>query len=288
MKVSGTLLTSSALADASLLFDRGPTVVLGAPEHSREIHWGHPWQARTAAHWIALTEFATRDANPTYPASHQLGTTLRKELAACLLGGFGMPAETGLAAFIAICSRGLLDDGVMPAVSEIEQVLRVPVAVGAALRRYRFPHQRAVRLAGALAFLETESRPADPLALRDWLMNAPGIGPKTASWIVRNHYACDRVAILDIHVMRAGIAAGVFNPDWVVPRDYKIIEQLFLAWADYGHVRASDLDAVIWSEGATGARVSRRPPRPLTHRSVDDSVPFRPSAPPRPRVGGRS
>lgn len=34
------------------------------------------------------------------------------------------------------------------------------------------------------------------------------IGPKTASWIVRNYRKSDCVAIIDIHIHRAGLLAG--------------------------------------------------------------------------------
>ena len=94
--------------------------------------------------------------------------------------------------------------------------------------------------------------------MRDWLTGAPGIGPKTASWIVRNHFNCDEVAILDIHIMRAGVDAGVFHPSWSVIRDDRLIEAFFIQWADFGNVRVSDLDSVIWSEQATRSRIAYR------------------------------
>ncbi|MDZ3993341.1 hypothetical protein PspTeo4_24872 [Pseudomonas sp. Teo4] len=48
-------------------------------------------------------------------------------------------------------------------------------------------------------------------ALRDWLLELPGIGYKTASWVARNWLDADDVAILDIHILRAG-AWQVFSP----------------------------------------------------------------------------
>ena len=86
---------------------------------------------------------------------------------------------------------------------------------------------------------------------------APGLGPKTASWVVRNHYGSDDVAVLDVHVIRAGVAAGVFDPAWTPGRHYRRMEQLFLAWADQDDVSAADLDAVIWAEQAAAARRRR-------------------------------
>ena len=103
----------------------------------------------------------------------------------------------------------------------------------------------------ALRFLDFGSIPDTPRDIRDWLVDAPGVGPKTASWIVRNRFACDEVAIIDIHIRRAGEAAGVFDRRWRVERDYPKYEALFLAWAEHGGVRASILDACIWSELAS-------------------------------------
>lgn len=235
------------------LVDPGPEVELRFGDVRRFVRWGHAWQVGSAAYWIA----ATRDADATGPLDHRLGSNLREEVAVCLLGGFGMPFELGLAAFESVRST-LMRDHRAPSAEAIEAVLREPLLVGGRLRRYRFPHQRAVRLAGALAWVDgsIDSTPVGARAIRDWLLDAPGIGMKTASWIVRNHFDAPDVAILDIHVVRAGVRSGVFPESLTVTRDYRLLESLFLAWAARGAVRAADLDAVIWAEQAFWARHS--------------------------------
>jgi N-glycosylase/DNA lyase len=243
---------------AAMLLDAGPTLTLTGLDQRREVRWGQPWQTGTAAYWSALTKYAIPDQRQGDAFRHRLGTTLREEVAACILGGFGMPFETGLAAFRAVKEAELLVYRAAPSASRIEAVLRRPLVVGSYTLAYRFPHQRAQRLAAALTFLEASSQPDEPLLCRDWLISAPGIGPKTASWVVRNYFGCDQVAIIDIHILRAGIAARVFDPRWRPPRDYRLIEAFFLAWADAGSVLASDLDAVIWMEQAATARIARR------------------------------
>ncbi|MDI6910412.1 hypothetical protein [Nocardioides sp.] len=75
---------------------------------------------------------------------------------------------------------------------------------------------------------------------------------------MRNHLASDAVAIIDIHIQRAGVIAGVFNPAWEPGRDYDVMEAFFLAWAAAGRVRASDLDAVIWSDMSKLGRSAAR------------------------------
>ena len=50
--------------------------------------------------------------------------------------------------------------------------------------------------------------PQEPLSLREFLLQLHGIGYKTASWIVRNFTGSDDVAIVDIHLRRAGVIAA--------------------------------------------------------------------------------
>ncbi len=230
------------------LRDQGPEVTLapaGFPE--RAVRWGHGWQVGTAAYWVALTQAAIQDGRlPASAARHRIGADLAEEVAACLLGGHGLPHQVGRAAFEAVRAAGLLHRPAAPQV--IEQVLRQPLRVGTGNVRYRFPAQRAAYLAAALTRLQEQTPPESARTLRGWLLELPGIGPKTASWIVRNHLGSGEVAIIDIHVLRAGVDASVFDRSWTPARHYDLLEALFLAWARHGGVSAADLDAVIWAE----------------------------------------
>ena len=242
---------------SSDLLDTGPQVNIEVLGNQRTLYWGREWQIGTAAYWIASTRYAQVDGQFRNSNRHQLGETLREEAAACILGGFGMPYELGLAAYSAIRDRGLLRAGVEVCAEDIELILRNPLVVNGCERKYRFPNQRADRLAQCLHFLDFNVQPHEPTLVREWLLKVPGIGPKTASWIVRNHFDCDDVAILDIHIMRVGIAAGIFDPSWSAAKNYPLIESFFLEWARIGGVRASDLDSVIWSEEALRTRSKR-------------------------------
>ena len=82
--------------------------------------------------------------------------------------------------------------------------------------------------------------------LRHWLLTLPGVGPKTASWITRNWLNSDEVAIIDIHIHRAGLIAGFFSIDNVVHRDYAVMEVQFLEFSSRLGVRAAVLDALMW------------------------------------------
>lgn len=235
---------------AQALRSPGPVVLLspdGFP--SRRIRWGHCWQIGTPAYWVGLTATAIQDRRlRDSQRRHRLGVDLVEEVAACLLGGYGLPHQVGLAAFEAVRADGLLRRPVD--VVDIEQVLRRPLKIGDRTVRYRFPAQRARYLAGALARLQTQRPPESARALREWLLDVPGIGPKTAGWIIRNHLTSDDFAVIDIHVLEAGIDASVFDASWTPARNYDLLEAMFLAWARQGAVSAADLDAVIWGERA--------------------------------------
>ncbi|MEH3140257.1 MAG: hypothetical protein PGN37_08745 [Mycobacterium kyogaense] len=236
---------------ATRLRDPGQQVRLLPHGHTpREVTWGHCWQVGTPAYWIALTrETCTHTSISDSPVRHRLGGTLAEEIAACVLGGHGIPHHVGLAAFKAVRDSGALSPSSRKPVS-IADVLGKPIRLEDREIRYRFAAQRSAYLQMTLDRMHNDPPPSDALGLRRWLLACRGIGPKTASWIVRNHLGSNDVAIIDIHVLRAGIAAGVFDRAWNPARHYDLMEALFLAWARHGRVSAADLDAVIWSERA--------------------------------------
>jgi thermostable 8-oxoguanine DNA glycosylase len=243
---------------AAQLLDPGPMVALEPPAYpKRWVRWGHPWQVGTPAFWVGLTGSTKLDEDGLGADDrHRLGRTLIEEVAVCLLGGHGMPHQMGLAAFETVRDARLLDRA--STACEIESALRLPMNVGDRAVKYRFPAQKAAFLAAALEQLHASDPPMGAPELRDWLLQLPGIGPKTSGWIVRNFLGSDEVAIIDIHVFRAGADAGVFDPGWTPARDYGQLEALFLCWAELGGVRAADLDAVIWSERARMPRAYAR------------------------------
>jgi N-glycosylase/DNA lyase len=221
---------------------RGRPVTLEITGERITFDWGYEDEIGSAAFWIGQ---ASRFRSGSRIA---LGETLAEEVVACLLGGHGVPAAVGLAAYDSL--RAQVDLRSTPSPATVTWALQRPLHVSgrAHLVRYRFPRQRGERISRALARLSSERPPSAPLELREWLLRFDGIGPKTASWIVRNHTGSDAVAIIDIHIQRAGVAAGFFDARWQVTRNYDRFEQAFLAVAQRGGVRASVLDACIWYE----------------------------------------
>jgi thermostable 8-oxoguanine DNA glycosylase len=229
-------------------------VELRLPGVMRRFDWSGPGRLGSAAFWV---EQARR-----FPAPHtyQVGATLAEEVALCLLGGYGITERMAFAAFCRLRERNLVDAGHTPSAAQVEQALSEPLLVNGRLARYRFPQQRAQRVAQSLTALAAQDPPNSLAAreLRDWLRRLPGVGPKTASWIVRNRKRADDVAVIDVHIRRAGVFAGVFDRQWRLPGDYSVFEEAFCAWASLGNVPTADLDACIWSQLAKLGNGARR------------------------------
>jgi N-glycosylase/DNA lyase len=216
--------------------------------------WGSPETLFTPAFW--LVQYWMREGSLA-PRVHSLGQTLEEEVVACLLGGHGIPAEVALAAFDRLRTRGLISQ--QPPHNEvISQNLREPLTVSGRPVTYRFWSQKARYIATALRTLKEQPAPRDSARdLREYLLRIPGIGFKIASWIVRNWLSSDDVAILDIHIIRAGHLMSLYSAEDQVSRDYLDMERRFLNLARAMNTHASDLDALIWLE-------MRRTPRLVT------------------------
>jgi N-glycosylase/DNA lyase len=192
------------------------------------------------------------------PIRYRLGRTLTEEIAACLLGGHGIPASIGLTAFEHLKERGAFG-GDTPDESALGSWLSEPIKRGDRAVHYRFARQKSKYLAAALSRLARETPPTNSgRDLRDWLLAIPGIGPKTASWIARNWLDADDVAIIDIHILRAGRLGGFLNKGLTVERHYLAIEKQFIAFSNALGIRPSELDAVIWHEMMSSPMTVRR------------------------------
>jgi len=208
------------------------------------VTWGRVDELFTPAFWKYQAWLMGLEG--TEPRNHSLGRTLREEVAACLLGGHGIPAEVGIAAFERLRDEGVLRKGTVDR-SRIYSELSRPLSVGSRYVRYRFVEQRTRYLAEALSRLSAESPPSQSdRDFRRWLTTFRGIGLKTASWITRNWLNSDDVAIIDIHVYRGGLISGVFSPEQHPQRHYLTLESRFLAFARALPVRASVLDILMW------------------------------------------
>lgn len=209
--------------------------------------WGCHEVLLTPAYW-AVQSWLHRVSSSHGTHTLRQGKSLAEEIAACILGGYGIKSELGQAAFKRLRDAGLLDDPEVSS-SSIEKVLRQPLDVHGHSVRYPFATSKARFLVATLRQLPSKCLPAVPdRAFRDALTALPGIGLKTASWITRNWLNSDEVAVLDIHIVRAGILLGIFTKDDQLPRDYRSMESRFILLARGLGVPVPILDLVMWSQ----------------------------------------
>lgn len=208
------------------------------------VSWGDHTALFTPAYWRVLAWLLDE---PYEPSAHRLGSNLAEEVVACLLGGYGIPAEVGLAAYR--CLRSQIDFQRPVSERSIHRILAEPIELNGRAVRYRFARTKSRFISNALANLATrEYEDLTPIQLRTWLMSFDGIGFKTASWITRNWTHSDEIAIIDIHIHRAGILMNLFEHRLTPARNYLEMERRFLDLANGIDVRPSELDALIWRE----------------------------------------
>jgi N-glycosylase/DNA lyase len=219
---------------------------------------------RSVSEWQALWD----TWGPTYRRRIQSmaprnESEARHELVFCLLGGYSVSYELAHSAARRLTSLGFLQlntpgrDPIFVAdqiAFELAQPQFLPRTRSGQLRRYRYPRRKAVLLAamqdwlrgcaddallGSLAPFRTSRE------RRAFLCTCPGIGPKTASWFLRNVVLADDVAVLDVHVLRAMRAAGRAD-DFRLPRDYELLERSFLDWCSDLNADAAAFDLLLW------------------------------------------
>lgn len=213
-----------------------------------DIDWEEAGRLYTKSYWEVQYYLVKHE---TY--SYKLGSNLLEEIVACLLGGYGLKAEMGLLAFHRMRNLRLIRPKV--SLSEIESAICRPFSLNGKKVHYRFPHQKAKYI---YSFLQREDidefENTYGCALRNKLMSVNGIGPKTASWIARNFGNCEDVAIVDIHIYRAGRLAGFIDRNWDIQRDYFKIEESFLNFCNSINASPSIMDSIMWNQMKASSR----------------------------------
>lgn len=240
--------TTIETVDETSLWDSVKGLLRFLPGENLELmpclKWGSPYQLYTPAFWklqYLMNKFSSNQG------AHRISNTLFDEVVLCILGGYGIPSEMGMLAYNRLKTEGLLKQD--NNYDEIYHALSRPFELenGKSVH-YRFPNQKANYISSFLNREDLDNMPQhDDLLLRDWLITVKGIGPKTASWITRNWLRSERVAILDIHLIRAGIITGFFDPKYNLDTEYYELEAKYLNFCNLLEVKPSDMDAIIWS-----------------------------------------
>ena len=209
--------------------------------------WWAPVWARHSPQYV--------DAATRAPADER---ALRRELIFCLLGGHGVTFELAMSAtdvVLAMCpfdaswTHATLGEALR---SEFGKPQFEPRRRDGSLRRYRFPTRKAHLITEAVSWVALQDglrgglkARSDESDRRAWLCECPGVGMKTASWVLRNCGWARNVAILDVHLLRALVEADVVR-DTTLPRDYLAVEDAYLRWADELGACPAALDLFLW------------------------------------------
>jgi N-glycosylase/DNA lyase len=236
-------LVGAPLRDPRLL----GTAVDANPEwvdYSREV--ASAWSVCADIFCRAVSSPVTRDVR-----------VVQAELVFCLLSGFSVSYE--LACSAANCVTQLdpfnprwTDDRLHETLlSELCKPQFEPRGAGGQLRRYRFPQMKAGLLLRARGWvtaqgnvLETLLAQASDQERRQLLCECPGLGPKSATLLLRNIGLANHLAIVDVHIRRALVAAG--RVDVRSAMCYEAAERAFLTWCDDLHAAAPAFDLFLW------------------------------------------
>ena len=206
--------------------------------------------------WHA-TEGSYRQA--VTPAGVVRNEDVEDELLFCLLGGYGITEEHGRSAWQAVrllepFSEVWRDDDLL---TRIMATLGLPQfrprRADGSLRRYRFPKRKAAIIVKARGWVRSR-KPLDECLLywddpkdrRRILLGCPGLGLKSASWLLRNLGMGDGLAVLDVHLVRALQDTKRIATDVRLPRDYYTAEKAFLEWCRELDAPSDAFDLFIW------------------------------------------
>ena len=177
----------------------------------------------------------------------------------CLLGGFGITYEHGRSACNTIrqlrpFSDEWNDEDLFEAMlAALMRPQFEPRRTDGSFRRYRFPRQKATVIVKARKWVQSQGRLEEHLLQlgsakdrRRLLSECPGVGFKTASWVLRNLGLGDELAIIDIHVLRALVGAKRIPDGIQIPKDYEMAEEAFIAWCDELDAPSAAFDLFVW------------------------------------------
>nr|WP_322364610.1 8-oxoguanine DNA glycosylase [Pseudomonas sp. Teo4] len=188
------------------------------------------------------------------PLNYKLGETLAEEVGACLLGGHGIPANVGLAAFAHLRNLGAFEADV-PSEEQLQAWLSIPLTIGTRTVRYRFAKQKARYLHAALAALALGASSSFWACSAGLVAGAAGDRLQDCLLGCAQLAGCRRRCHLGHpYPARRGLA-GFFSPGLTVERHYLQLEAEFLALSQALDVRASKLDALMWYQMMSASTV---------------------------------
>lgn len=211
------------------------------------VDWRPIWEAHSTTYDQLVQQMA--------PANE---AAVHRELLFCLLGGHAVSYELALSATercakLDVFALHWAPDALKARLAdELSQPQFLPRKLDGTLRRYRYPERKAILVVGASQWLASCGSLTEALSSLDCeqerrklLCACPGIGPKTASWLLRNLGFAQNLAVLDVHVLRAMVSAGLVGRV-NLSRDYEMVEETFLAWCEDLAAPPAAFDLFLW------------------------------------------
>lgn len=203
-------------------------------------------------------EVASRLADRPRPT--RTARVVRRELVGCILSS-QVPYISAQRWTDAIASAGYLDDEWWSRQrpsgfrAGIRRVLLGRSRYSRALGRYRFANVRSGHIASALdanidvLFQRPRPRRSAARVRAELVREVAGLGPKTASMLLRNLAISLDVAVLDRHVLRYMRLAGLLETSRLPRslREYEEIESRLIWYASALGYHAGCLDWSIWA-----------------------------------------
>ena len=215
-----------------------------------------PWPLPFEHAWLSCADLFCRAVEEQ---AFRASSAPEHELLFCLLGGHGVSYELARSAASVIArlrpfSETWEPDDIRAAVANsLRRRQFAPACRDGSLRRYRFPERKADTIVAAAAWLRETGpleaavmRRPDTRSRREFLCGCPGVGPKTASWLLRNMGWAEELAIVDVHVLRLLSDLGRIDRSIRLPRDYDEVERAFLQLCDEMQAPAAALDLFAW------------------------------------------
>lgn len=209
-----------------------------------------------------LNEFSSRNL---------ASQTIIDEFFFVLLGGYGISYEQNISGLRVLKSKGFIDGNLYRTRREAENTalkLRIelntpqfePITKNGGLRRYRFIETKPtiISTAGLWLWQECQWQLPDKINsfcgpdARIWLCDCPGLGMKSASWLLRNTGFNDDCAVFDIHIMRFLSRIGLCVPEQLTVKSYIQLEDTLRTICQKIGASLGAMDYLLWVLGRNG------------------------------------
>ncbi|MBO8172980.1 MAG: hypothetical protein H0Z33_13960 [Bacillaceae bacterium] len=188
-----------------------------------------------------------------------------------VLGGFGISYELNKSGLHVLKNKGLIEAKYYSSISNlyiIENVIKrelskkqfYPITCNGQFRKYRFVETKpkVISKAGYWLWENCHWRLFDKLNelnsfdARTWLCECPGIGMKSASWLLRNTGFNNDCAVLDIHILRFLGYLGYNIPKNITEKVYLQYEEALRIICLKIGVPLGKMDYLLWILGRNG------------------------------------